>query len=185
VNDDYIPPSFRDMPAAPVSDRYRLWLSSALMLSLATITLSVVVIIITNAREKNREEEFASTLTSRACPTGSSCNTLYLGGMCQKTCDQTVASTCRGNTLDKKGDYECIAWNNLSISTAPVCDFGMNLACSFLQTTSGTLSCANLGTDKTAATNPTNMTCRKPDGTVLTNKWDPAGYCYDNTASGN
>jgi len=128
---------------------------------------------------------FAKTLTQRACPTGSTCNTLYLGGMCQLSCDLTQANTCRGNAADKKGDYECRGWNNLGISTTPTCDFGHGIACSGLKESTGQLSCANLGVDKTGANNTTNMSCRKPDGTVLTDKWDPAGYCFDDTSSGN
>lgn len=127
---------------------------------------------------------FAKTLTSRACPGGSSCNTLYAGGTCQLSCDLTKPETCRGYSMDKKGDYECRAWQNLGLATTPVCDYGLTMHCSAFEEPTGMLSCANLGVDKTGMNNVTKMVCRSPEGTVLGN-WDPTGYCYDNTSSGN
>lgn len=57
----YLPPN---PPNPHVSERYRMWLTIAMLLSLATITLSAVVVIITNARERDREEDFDLTLTA-------------------------------------------------------------------------------------------------------------------------
>jgi len=127
---------------------------------------------------------FSSTLTIRACPTGSDCNHLYSSGLCQKSCSLATASDCRGNTADLLGDYECRAWNNLSlgyvqITQNPVCDFGPAIACDVFGSSS-TLSCASLGEQS----NPTNMTCRGLDNSIKANAKDPNGFCLDNTASG-
>jgi MYXO-CTERM domain-containing protein len=118
------------------------------------------------------------------CPTGSDCNIVYSGGLCQKTCTLALASDCRGNSGDKLGDYECRAWNNLSIggvaiSKGPVCDFGDSIRCNIFGTS--TLDCSYLGEQPS---NPTNMSCRSMDNTKLTNPKDPQGWCLDDTASG-
>jgi MYXO-CTERM domain-containing protein len=119
-----------------------------------------------------------------ACPTGSDCNIVYSGGLCQKSCTLATASDCRGNSGDKLGDYECRAWNNLAIggaaiSKGPVCDFGDSIRCTIFGTS--TLDCSYLGTQPS---NGTNMSCRKMDNTKLTNPKDPQGWCLDDTASG-
>ena len=127
---------------------------------------------------------FSSTLTAFACPTGSACNMMYSGGLCSRSCDLNKASTCRNHSYDQYGDYECRAWNNLSIGgqlivSTPVCESGDSMRCSMLQGTS--LDCSSVG----LSSNPTGMTCRHPkNGTKLTNKYDPSGYCLDTTASG-
>lgn len=127
---------------------------------------------------------FAATLTSAACPTGSTCNILYGGGMCQKTCSLSVASGCRGQTNDLLGDYECRSWDNLTlggkqIAAAPVCDFGPRVDCAIFGASS-TLDCTDLGD----ATNSTKMTCRGLDNSARSNAHDPTGFCLDDTASG-
>jgi hypothetical protein len=124
----------------------------------------------------------ATTYSEFSCPSGSDCNKLYGGGICQKTCTLATAASCRGHSGDKFGDYECRAWSNLSISgvaiaKGPVCDFGPLVSCSFMPST---LDCSSLG-DKT---NSTNMTCRKMNNTKTTNSHDPEGWCLDDTASG-
>jgi hypothetical protein len=126
--------------------------------------------------------KFAS-LTASACPAGSTCNGLYTSGLCQKTCTLAGATDCRGNPGDLYGDYECRAWNNLSlaggpVSTGPVCDFGPSLECDTFASTP--LDCSSVGD----TTNPTSMSCRGLDGQVKTNKYDPLGLCLDTTSSG-
>ncbi len=125
-----------------------------------------------------------SSLSSRACTSGSRCNRLYYGGRCAKECDLKSPKTCRGYAKDKLGDYECRAWNNLSmggtaIVSAPVCETGDTMACDMLKGSS--LDCSTVGLQN----NPTKMSCRNPvSGKVLSNKYDPSGYCLDDTASG-
>ncbi len=58
----YLPP---EEPTRPqVSPRYQTWLTLTVMLALLTITLSAIVIILTNARERSLQEEFDLTLTA-------------------------------------------------------------------------------------------------------------------------
>ncbi len=126
---------------------------------------------------------YAATWTGRKCPAGSSCNRLYSGGLCQSTCDLTAAAQCRGQDKDRLGDYECRAWNNLSMSGklvagSPVCDFGLAMPCDLLL--SRNLDCSSVGL---ATTNKTKMSCRGLDGTKLA-KYTPGGFCLDDTASG-
>lgn len=127
--------------------------------------------------------EFASTLPIRACPTGSTCNRVYTGGLCQKTCALASATDCRNHPSDRLGDYECRAWNGLTlggvmIADAPVCDFGTGMPCSFLQGSG--LDCSSVG----LAPNSTQMGCRSLSNVALAGLHDPLGYCLDNTASG-
>ena len=138
---------------------------------------------------------FAKTLTTAACDATSVCNSLYSGGICQKTCDlkatKTGTGSCRGNDYDattKKGDYlgdyECRGWNNLSIGgtaivSKPVCDFGSQMGCDMLK--NSTLDCSSVG----LASNPTKMSCRdETTNKDLTSKYDAKGICLDDTASG-
>ena len=128
---------------------------------------------------------FASTLTHRACATGSTCTYYAYGGLCYKSCDLTKASTCRNQAKDKHGDYECRAWNNLSIygtmvSKTPVCEPGYWATCDVFGST--TLSCSYLGLHNKG--NPTKMSCRDPKSGKGLPKGSPSGYCLDNTASG-
>jgi len=126
----------------------------------------------------------ATAFSEFACPTGSSCNQLFWGGMCMKTCDLATASDCRGNAADLFGDYECRAWNNLSvsgtaISDTPVCDFGDTGRCSLFANVPS-LDCTYLGTQN----NPTDMSCRTLDNVKTGNPKDPRGFCLDDTPSG-
>jgi hypothetical protein len=126
---------------------------------------------------------FSSTLPQFACPTGSHCNLLYGGGICQKSCDLTVAADCRGNAADQAGDYECRALNNISaggqqITAGPVCDWGPSFSCDTFS--SSGLTCEDVG----LFPNSTNMACRAPDGTLKVDTQDPTGYCLDTTSSG-
>jgi hypothetical protein len=133
----------------------------------------------------------AATLTEAKCDTGSYCNQQFYGGYCQKTCDLTKKDTCRNNTSDYLGDYECRQWNNLiltstgkAVTTGPVCDFGFVMGCNAFGSSS-TLSCYFLGTDKTGKTaGTTNMVCRDLSNNKLSNQKDPMGLCLDDTASG-
>lgn len=127
---------------------------------------------------------FASSLTKFACDAGSVCNNFYSGGLCFKKCDLTKAAECRGNAADLWGDYECRAWNNLSlggvaIASAPTCENGMGTPCDIFGT-SGDLSCASLGDQS----NSTKMSCRTLGNKATTDKFDTSGFCYDDTASG-
>jgi hypothetical protein len=128
--------------------------------------------------------QFAKTLTKQACPTGSACNLMYGGGVCQQTCDMTKADDCRGNSADRFGDYECRNWKNVFIngstrvSEGVLCDFGHGLPCSTFSAAG--LSCANVA----AFGDPTNMRCRNLGNAVLIDPLDPTGLCFDDTASG-
>ncbi len=131
--------------------------------------------------------EFASTLTIRACPTGSRCNRVFGGGLCQKSCSLASTTDCRNQPADRLGDYECRAWDNLTlggvqIADGPVCDFGTAMPCTFLQGSS--LDCSSVG-DKTniVVPNPTKMGCRSLSNTPLGNVYDPTGFCLDDTPS--
>ncbi len=126
---------------------------------------------------------FAKTLTDFACDSGSACNGLYYGGTCFKKCDLKKASDCRGNAKDKGGDFECYAWNNLSvggtaITSSPLCQSAASITCDFLGTS---LDCSSLGLQN----NPTKMGCRdRYTGKAKATKYDTTGVCLDDTASG-
>ena len=118
------------------------------------------------------------TLKARACPSGSTCSRNYYGGRCLKTCNMKVASTCRGYSKDKHGDYECRAWNNTKATTAPVCEGGFVVPCTTFSGTKAT--CAVLG----ATGNPTDMACRDLTTGKKLSQHHVNGYCLDNTTSG-
>jgi hypothetical protein len=126
---------------------------------------------------------FVGTLPAFGCPTGSSCHKLYFGGMCHKSCQLSSTTDCRNHGADKGGDYECYAWNNLSImgvqvTTTPVCQSAATITCDSL---GSSLDCTSLGTSG----NLTNMKCRdRVTGAVKTSLTDPTGVCLDDTASG-
>jgi len=117
----------------------------------------------------------SSSLTS--CPYGSTCNKAYFAGMCQKTCSLSSATDCRNHSADYLGDYECRAWDQLSFSSQPVCDFGDLFTCATLSAAG--IACGDLGTSG----NPTNMSCRDLNNTTLTSS-SATGFCLDDTASG-
>jgi hypothetical protein len=127
---------------------------------------------------------FAKTLLEAACPYGSTCHRLYLGGRCMRKCDPSKAGDCRGSPADKYGDYECYAWNNLVLGSTPVsdqptCEPADNYPCSLFAPSK--LDCTVLA-PQTA--NPQQMKCRdRGTGAVLPNN-SPAGVCLDLTASG-
>ena len=127
---------------------------------------------------------FATTLPLRSCPLGSACNLLYNGGMCQRSCTLTGATSCRGISADRYGDYECRAWNNLSIgvlplASGPVCDFGPKMPCDFLQNSK--LDCSYVG----LSPNITQMACRGLNKQSMPFMYEPTGYCLDTTSSSN
>jgi hypothetical protein len=132
---------------------------------------------------------FSSTLTGKKCPAGSTCNNAYPGGNCQLRCDMSVAKTCRGSSKDLWGDYECLGWDTPGWSTTPVCDTGVGWSCSVFASanTSGIdagppkYDCASFFGD---SMNSTNMACRTLDGAKTADKWDPSGFCFDDTGSG-
>ena len=127
---------------------------------------------------------YAKTLTPFACPAGSVCNNMFEGGgACQKTCDLTKASQCRGYKLDKLGDYECwalsnISYNGLPAASKPVCGPGYSVACDSLKAPGKDCSAVGL------SSNTTQMFCRDLKGNKLAAQYDPKGMCLDNTASG-
>lgn len=126
---------------------------------------------------------YAKTLTIRACPAGSLCNSTYTSGFCQRSCSLEKAGDCRNHAKDRFGDYECRAWNNLKLSTGPaapgpVCDFNWGARCSLFK--SSLLDCSLLGNTK----NTTHMACRDLKNNKLSNSKDPMGFCLDDTASG-
>ena len=128
---------------------------------------------------------FGTTLTSFACPSGSSCNNLYYGGYCFKTCrvDKTdIKDGCRNNPKDKGGDYDCYDWTNwtvrgVKVSTEPLCQNASTQTCDSL----GKSECSSLGDAK----NSSKMRCRdRHSGKDKSNKKDPKGVCLDDTKSG-
>jgi len=132
---------------------------------------------------------FASTLTGKKCDSGSICNNAYSGGFCQLKCTMATASTCRGNSKDYWGDYECLGWDTPGWTTAPVCDIGTGFSCDvFASSNAGGIDAGtpkyDCGTFFGDSTNSTNMGCRTLDGVETTDKWDPNGFCYDDTGSG-
>ena len=128
---------------------------------------------------------FAKTLKQAACPAGSHCNKFYTTGLCQKSCVLTKAGDCRGHTADKLGDYECRDWSNVSITAVgqlaagPVCDSGPIMTCDRAKAGTSIPDCATLGNKG----NTTKMACRDLSNKLLPNKYDPNGYCLDNTTS--
>lgn len=123
---------------------------------------------------------FAKTFSERACPSGSVCSSRYYGGRCLKSCDINKASTCRGYSKDKHGDYDCRAWNFFygSPLKAPVCEPGYAADCSYFTGTKYT--CAVVG----LSGNPTKMACRQPGTGKILSDYSPWGTCLDTTASG-
>ena len=128
---------------------------------------------------------FGSTLKHRTCPVGSHCNLSFSQGICQKACNLTKASDCRGYPKDQFGDYECRAWNRVKFSynpgmasKGPVCDFGYRVPCNLSGSSSSI--CSLVGT----STNYTNMACRDLKNNLLSSSTDPLGFCFDDTASG-
>ena len=119
-----------------------------------------------------------AALKERTCPTGSTCSSNHYGGRCLKTCSLTQASTCRGYAKDKRGDYECRAWDNTKAAKAPVCEGGFVVPCSYFTGTK--MTCAVLG----ATGNPTDMACRDLTTGKKLSQHDVNGYCLDNTSSG-
>jgi hypothetical protein len=125
--------------------------------------------------------KFDTTLTQFACPTGSSCNRLYYGGVCQRNCDPANTSTCRNNPGDKYGDYECRNWENLSlvgttIAPGPICGWGSDATCDLFP---------GIACDDLAPTgNPNGMLCRKSNSELTSDSADPNGTCLDASASG-
>jgi hypothetical protein len=119
------------------------------------------------------------------CPAGAVCHRLFFGGFCHKACDQADATSCRNNPADRGGNYECYAWNNLSlgdanVSDAPICAPTGNQACDGL---GSTIDCPSLAADP--QNNPLKMACRNREtNEILTNMRDPSGFCMDDTASG-
>jgi hypothetical protein len=100
------------------------------------------------------------------------------------TCTIAGATDCRNHTGDFLGDYECYSWQNItegnvSYSDGPLCDYATFHTCDYLQPLG--LECKDVGD----ATNSTNMSCRDPKTNLpTTNKYDPTGFCLDDTASG-
>ena len=126
---------------------------------------------------------FAKTLTQFACDSGSVCGHNYWGGACLKTCDLNKAAACRGNKLDRLGDYECRAWDRITSggsphTAKPVCESGQAMSCDLLKGLN--LDCSAGGLKG----NPTHMSCRDLKNNKLTNKLDPRGLCLDDTSSG-
>lgn len=120
-----------------------------------------------------------TTLTNAACPSGSTCSHLYVGGLCRRTCSLFDPTSCRNHTGDYLGDYECYAWDNFAINgqqvtTLPVCE--SPIPCSAM----GSYGCSGLG----EIFNVTDMKCRNLKTNLDTLSADPNGRCLDDTASG-
>ena len=127
---------------------------------------------------------FADAVPEYACPEGSTCHNLFYGGLCHKRCALDDPASCRGVEGDQGGDYECYAWDRLTlgdiaVSDGPVCQSAMLQTCDSLGTH---LDCSALGVDED---NPTQMVCRDLlSGGTKSDPFDPSGVCLDNTASG-
>lgn len=125
---------------------------------------------------------FSSQLPTFACPADSSCHHLFYGGLCHRTCDPAAAETCRGNSSDLGGDYECYSWDRLrigdrAVTDRPVCEAARSRRCDSL---GQTVDCTNLGLQN----NPTHMRCRDPHTGIPLPLTDHRGVCLDDTASG-
>ena len=127
---------------------------------------------------------FSNALSAYACPTGSTCNWLFSGGLCFKTCKLSDKNGCRHNDTDKGGDYECYAWNNWKftsgskVTAEPVCMNAATRTCDSLPTGH---DCRDLGDTN----NPTKMKCSdRFTGVAKAKATDPTGVCLDDTASG-
>jgi hypothetical protein len=126
---------------------------------------------------------YAASIPAANCDGTAVCSLAYPSGRCLKTCDQTKPGTCRGNSNDKLGDYECRAWNNLyagsvKLAPSPVCEWGSFVPCTTFQ--AAKLTCAAVG----PIPNTTAMACRNPDTGAPLADYDPSGACLDDTASG-
>lgn len=125
---------------------------------------------------------FSNTLKERSCPPQATCQLIFPGGRCFKTCDQQDATGCRGLAADKFGDYECYGWNNLSIvggqiASDATCEPAV-YTCDFFG--NNFLDCSVLGLQQ----NPSNMRCRDPQSGTDLPQFSPNGVCLDDTASG-
>jgi len=127
---------------------------------------------------------FANQLTGYLCPTESVCHWGFYGGLCFKTCKLDASPTCRGNSGDSGGDYECYAWNRwqfgsgAKVTAEPVCMSAAVQKCDSLPTG---YTCSSLGDD----TNSTKMSCAdRTTGLSKASSTDPTGVCLDKTASG-
>jgi hypothetical protein len=126
----------------------------------------------------------SSTLTIASCPTGSTCNSVFFGGLCQRSCTLANASSCRGHSADRFGDYECRSWDRINsrngqpFAATPTCDWSTSVSCNAVG------DCALFGD----ASNSTNMRCRDPEtGIDLTQsggQFPDNGFCLDDTPSG-
>ena len=127
---------------------------------------------------------FANSLTAYSCPSGSTCNWLFSGGLCFRTCKLSDKNGCRHSDKDKGGDYECYAWNKWKftsgsyVTAEPVCMNATTQTCDSLPTGN---DCRDLG----ETNNPTKMGCRdRNTGVAKAKVTDPTGVCLDDTASG-
>ncbi|MCC6748761.1 MAG: hypothetical protein IT371_13965 [Deltaproteobacteria bacterium] len=126
---------------------------------------------------------FGKAVPEFACPTGSTCAQMYYGGLCMKSCTLASANDCRGHGADKGGDYECYAYDAISVGGVPAAEtpICMNAARQICSDLGGTLTCESFA----AKGNPTNMSCRdRFTGQAKSNPKDPKGVCLDDTASG-
>ncbi|MCB9556088.1 MAG: hypothetical protein H6707_08290 [Deltaproteobacteria bacterium] len=147
---------------------------------------------------------FAS-LTEFACPTGSTCNRFFYGGMCMKSCtmkstDITAEEIDTGCRAGNYGDYECRGWNNafltqqLRAADTAVCDPGHFARCSIFPgprpPNFAGLDCSLVGLNGDPVNpgdprrNPTDMACRTLDGKKTTDVRAPEGFCFDLTVAG-
>ena len=117
-----------------------------------------------------------ATVADYGCPAEAACYRGVSGGACFRSCDPKDAATCRGQSNDRLGDYECRPYQLLktggrALSDQPICDLGENLGC-------GTL-CASL-----ASVSSTAFACRSlVDGKPLAED-SKAGLCLDQSAAG-
>ncbi|MBW2736627.1 MAG: hypothetical protein JRH20_29925, partial [Deltaproteobacteria bacterium] len=122
------------------------------------------------------------TLPEFACPAGSTCNSVFGTGICQKACSLDDAGSCRGSVGDLNGDYECRAYNNLNsvvvLADGPTCDWGDTVDCTIFDISG--VDCSLFGDSN----NTTHMRCMGLDGVDKNDPYDATGYCLDDTVSG-
>jgi hypothetical protein len=129
--------------------------------------------------------QFSASLPHTRCPAGSSCNRIFAGGFCMRTCKVESPNDCRAHARDRYGDYECYDWSKLTfgngrpIADAPTCDF-LAFGCEIFPKGVG-FGCEVLGL---FPNNRTDMRCRDPRTRKVLPEGSPAGRCLDSCQAG-
>lgn len=126
---------------------------------------------------------FADNIDHLRCPVGSSCQRLFPGGVCYRSCEASDASTCRGFDNDSYADYECYDWSFLylagldsPVADGPTCEPAI-YPCDFF---AGWADCSIIAEPGNAQ----NMRCRDPFSGQTLPEGSIGGVCLDDSASG-